>query len=304
MSRWKFPERRGKSFKITRPLLKNYEVGPLCLIVGTSRSNSEVWSAFLAGASPAARLCVEKLSAEKKPADETPPFLDYALEVFEAGDPARPGPLASALVQSELVIGAISDPAQLSLDQAIRLARAAGRFDHAIDYKILSSTTSSAHNWPDDVPRHELMRMLKVIEAISDCQRLVLPLMKLAKTPQRHLRSKAVKLMARASRNAGWADSILNDPDPRVRSNLIEGVTEQFGEKARPILRKAARDPHHRVSITALLALTRIGDQESREILEKMAIESDDPHRRAAEWALRTLAQSVTPSSEAPRPTA
>lgn len=246
------------------------------------------------------------VSGEKPIDASAPAFLDYALEVLQTADPAKPGPLAAALLQNRTLISAFSDPSQLSLEQAIRLAQAAARFDHGLDHKILSNITNSARNWPHEVPRQEMMRALKVIEAISDCQRLMIPLMKFARLPQKHLRSKAVKLLARGSRNPGWADSILNDPDPRVRSNLIEGLSEQLGEKATPLLRRAARDPHHRVSITALLALARIGDRGSRETLEKMAAGSEDAHRRAAVWALRRLASATepNPSSEPPHPTA
>lgn len=228
-----------------------------------------------------------------------PPVLDFLLNLLESRD--KPGALITALLENGVVATAISNPAVMSLDQAIRLARAAMRLDRRLDIKILRHLTGRPH----DAPSQEMMRALKVIEAISDCRCLVIPLMKFVKLPQRHLRSKAVKLLARASRNGGWADSILNDSDPRVRSNLIEGVVEQLGQKAIPLLRKAATDSHHRVAITSLLALARFGDEPSRHILETMAVESSDWHQRAAAWALRQLAADATavnPSSEVPHP--
>jgi len=200
-------------------------------------------------------------------------------------------------------VSAIAHPALLTLADAIRLANAAAPLDNLLDLKILSNMTNSPRNWPHDIPRGEMMRALQVIDTISDCRRLAIPLAKFLKLPNRYLRSKAVKLVARASRNPGWADSILYDTDARVRANMIEGLAEQIGKTAEPLLRKAARDWHHRVATTALLELARWGDSSCRESLERMLSEGDEPHRRAAAWALDQLAKT-TPPQPKPEPQA
>jgi|SRR5579883_70168 hypothetical protein len=213
---------------------------------------------------------------------------------------SRPGPVAAALLQNGLVVSAISNPGVLSLNQAIELAQAASRLETGLDYKILSNTTNSSRNWPYDIPRREMMRVLQVIDATSDCQRLIILLMKFVRLGQPHLRSKAVKLLARASRNPVWADSILSDPDPRVRSNLIERLAEHLGTTAMSMLRSAAQDPHHRVAATALLQLARSGDSPSHERLQAMSADGDDLQKRAAAWALAKLAQSAQAATDGP----
>ena len=253
-------------------------------------SNAENWRTLLATASPAARSTIEKTFGEN-----LPPLFECMRDAL-----SRPGPFAAAVLHNGLLIGAVSNPGVLSLAQAIEVAQAAIRIETGLDYKILSHTTSSARNWPYDIPRQEMMRVLQIIDGISDCRRLVMPLMKFAKLSQPHLRSKAVKLLARASRNSGWADSILSDPDARVRSNMIEGLVEHLGKNAIPMLKNAARDPHHRVAVTALLELARMGDAQSREALEKMSAESKDPHKRAAAWALRRLAKTRPACGDGP----
>jgi hypothetical protein len=122
--------------------------------------------------------------------------------------------------------------------------------------------------------------------------------MKFLTLPPHQLRSKAVKLIARARRNPGWAESILADSDPRVRSNLIDGLAQQRGAQIDILLRKGAADPHHRVSIAALLQLCQRGDEPSCEKIRRLAREGDPPNRRAAEWALSKI-DSPNPTDDA-----
>lgn len=261
-------------------------------------ANAQTWTTFLSATPASARQPIETAIGS-----DPPPLFDFLISAVEASP--KPAALAFTLLDSGAIMRAISDPSLLSLPQAIQLAQAAARLDESLDHKILSDITSSAHNWPHDIPRQQTMRVLQVIDAISDCRRLVIPLMKFLKLPHRHLRSKAVKLLARACHNAAWADSVLNDADPRVRSNLVEGLAHRLGKSAIPLLKKAANDPHHRVAITALLALTRLGDADSRGLLEKLAAEDHPERKRAAVWALERLAKgAVNPSNEVPHPTA
>ena len=226
------------------------------------------------------------------------------LSAIEADAAAgKAGPL-STLLLGGVVAAAIVDPSLLALGDALRLARAALRIDDGVDYKILTHLARPSREWPSGVPNAEIMRVLIVIDAISDCERLGLPLMKFAKLNQPHLRSKAVKLLARATGNPRWAESILTDPNPRVRANVIDEIAAQLGAKAEPLLRKAAKDPHPRVSTAAMLGLCRLGDKNTRESLNHLAAHGDETHRRAAAWALGQLDQPVDsiPSTTAPHP--
>lgn len=250
--------------------------------------NDAVWDSLFAAIPP---YLAQKISAAF--GGEKPNFFEFALATLEAaGDRARPGTLAGALLESGMLFEAISNPALLPREQAIGLARATLPFNHHLDRDLLANLTDRVLNWPHDVPRPKAMRVLHVIDAISDCRRLALPLMKFAALPNRHLRSKAVKLLARASANPGWADSILRDPDPRVRANLVDGIARHLERAGETALRKAVEDPHHRVSAAALLALARLGDVRSRELLGEMAAGASDVHRKAASWAISKLDES------------
>ena len=266
--------------------------------MAASLSSDEIWQTLLGGLLRYARTRVEALlvfgeklgSGEVPGSGEIPPFFPFVVEAIEKdAATGRPAPLSAALMDTGLVARAVSDPQILALPDAVRLARAAVKLDERLDGRLLTRLTGPPRKWPDGVPETEIAHVLEVIDEISDGRRLVMPLMKFLKLPQKHLRSKAAKLMARASHNPDWAETILRDADPRVRANLIDGIAHQSGPQIELLLRKASRDPNHRVALTALLGLCQRGDQSSCERIRKLALEGDVAHRTAAEWALRQL---------------
>jgi hypothetical protein len=252
-------------------------------------SSDEIWQMLLGDLSRYARTRVEAVLGT----GEIPPFFPFMVEAIEKDAATRRLSFLSApLMETGLVASAVSDPRILTLPDAVRLARAAAKLDPRLDDRLITRLTGSPRHWPDGVPEAEIAHVLEVVDEISDCRRLVMPLMKFLKLPQKQLRSKAAKLIARASLNSGWADTVLKDADPRVRANLIDGLALQSGPQIDILLRKAAQDPNHRVAVTALLGLCRRGDQSSCGQIRRLALEGDAVHRAAAEWALRQLEPS------------
>jgi hypothetical protein len=253
--------------------------------VAGSLSNDEIWQVLLSDLPRHACARVESLFES----EERPPFFAFVVEAIEKDAAIGRAGRSEPLMDAGLVARAVSDPEILSLPDAVRLARAAAKLDDRLDDKLLTRLTGPPRDWPGGVPETEIAQVLEVVDEISGCRRLVMPLMKFLKLPQKQLRSKAVKLIARASQNPDWAEMLLKDADPRVRANLIDGIALQNGPQIDILLRKAATDSHHRVAVTALLGLCQRGDQSSCERIQKLALEGDDAHRLAAEWALRQL---------------
>jgi len=261
----------------------------------TELLDSDLWQTAWSGLPAYARARVEN----EIPPGDRPPFLEFLLKPLEADcATGRPTTLSRALLDSGLVVHAIVSPGILSAPDAIRVARAAIKLDLPLDAKLLVHLTRADRVWPEGVPEAEIARVFEVIDAVSDCRRLIMPLMKFLKLPQKHLRSKVVKLIARASQNPGWADMLLADPDPRVRSNLIEGLATQSGPAITEILQRASKDPHHRVSVTAMLELCRRNHSSSCDEIRRIAVEGDEPYRLAAEWALRQLESQPKPDPD------
>ena len=248
--------------------------------------NLEIWKSALAGLPLFARKQFEGVIDTATP----PEFCHFIVETLESdAETGRRGTLSDLLLRNSLAAHAVSSPEICPLPEALRVARAAVQLDTRFDCQVLDDLTRPSRAWPEEVPEGEIAQVLAVVDAISDCSRLVLPLMKFSKLPHPHLRSKAVKLMARGTRNPGWINLILADADPRVRANLVEGVAAQIPERSAQLLRRAAHDPYHRVALTALLALCRNGDQASYEEIKRLADDRNPKLRKAAAWALRQL---------------
>jgi hypothetical protein len=260
----------------------------------SSLTNDATWRSLLGDLTPYNRARLE----ERFAADGFPPFFAYVIEAVEKdAEIGRISPVTSPLMES-VVPNALSTPSILSLPEAIRLGKAAAKLDDHLDAKLLNRLTDQQRKRSAELPEVEVSRVLEVIGEISDCRRLVMPLAKFLKLPQQHLRSKVVKLIARASQNPDWAETLLADADPRVRSNLIDGISLQSGAQIDSLLRKAATDPHHRVATTALLELWRRGDEASGVEIRKLEAEGSPAHRRAAEWALRQIADKTASTNQ------
>jgi len=257
---------------------------------------TDQWKTILNKLPTYARIRVES----ELPAGEHPPFADYVIGQIEADAASgQRTPRSATLLDSGLVLFAIADPRLLATSDAIRLALAAAKLDERLDAKLLMHHTRPERDWPQAVAETEIAHVLEILAAISDCRRLILPLMKFMKLPQKRLRSKVVKLIGRASQNSGWIDMLLSDTDPRVRANLVEGIGNQKGPAILEFLMRAAKDYHHRVSTTALLELSKRNVESAGAELHRLSVEGDEPYRNAAAWALRQLEQPAQPSEAA-----
>ena len=107
--------------------------------------------------------------------------------------------------------------------------------------------------------------------------------------------------VARALPRAGAANGLhylkllLEDPDPRVVANAVEGLSDLGGNASEPSLRLACRHDHPRVRANALLALGRRGDPEARTALDAWQRDASSPDRESAQWAWQQLQTGGTP---------
>jgi HEAT repeat protein len=112
------------------------------------------------------------------------------------------------------------------------------------------------------------------------------------RTPLERIRSRAVKLMVRVMPSMDWVEGVLTDPDPRVRSNLLETLMKYapvYTGSLRMMLKKASLDPHHRVKVTALYLMASRNDRQSRAVLEALLASGDELTVSAARWAIGKL---------------
>lgn len=186
------------------------------------------------------------------------------------------------LVADELILPALCDPS-LSLEEAIALARIALQVDPAIDVTLAKKLADGAARGE---PIRNAGRLMDVLGAISSGNRITSSLMRLWRSPDPQMRSKAVLLIGRRSGGVHFAQSRLAETDPRLRANALESLWGVDTAEAKGVLRAAAGDGNNRVAGNALFALYAMGDTSAIADLMKMAASDAPLFRSSAAWAM------------------
>jgi HEAT repeat protein len=182
------------------------------------------------------------------------------------------------------VAGLISDPLQCGTEEAVARLRKAIADGELTDLRLgdlLSEELGTGGN------AARLLRLLEIIEALDCGQHILKARPVLLAHPDLHVRSKATLIIARASRNADWILRQLLEPDARVQANAVEAVWGIDTPEIRKVFSAAARSPHNRVAMNALVGLYRQGDVTSiARILAAAEHEYSEPFRASARWAM------------------
>jgi HEAT repeat protein len=91
-------------------------------------------------------------------------------------------------------------------------------------------------------------------------------------------------MVAKNSHNAEWLSDAFNDPDPRVRANVIEFASRAILRVG--LLELALQDQHHRVVCNAVVRLFEIDPERARQLLETLTVDERPAFRAAAAWAI------------------
>lgn len=188
----------------------------------------------------------------------------------------------SLLAANNLLLLTLCDRA-LNLSQAATLARMALQLDPMMDValaKKLADATALGEPLPD------AGRLMDILGEISAGNRITSSLMRLWRSADPQMRSKAVLLIGRSSRSIQWAQSRLAETDPRIRANAVEALWGLDTAEAKVVLRAAAGDCNNRVAGNALFALYAMGDTSSISDLLKMAASDSPQFRSSAAWAM------------------
>jgi len=193
--------------------------------------------------------------------------------------------LISLLVSRNLLFRALCDSA-LVLERAVALAHQAYRTDPTVDVRLarqLSDTTAAiTRNGSTGMAE----RLLEILDEISDGKRILPSLMRLLRTDNPYLRSKAVLMIGRSGRSLSWIKKRLEESDTRVRANAVEAMWGVEMPDARELLEWAARDNNNRVVGNALVGLYRLGEISPLAELVRLAGHNSPQFRRTAAWAM------------------
>ena len=126
--------------------------------------------------------------------------------------------------------------------------------------------------------------MLTVLDSVCAAPRLLGHILGL-KHLEGRVRSKLTLMISRLTRDPQWLREQLEDDNPRIRANAIEGLWDVRAQGLEELLHSALHDPHHRVAANAALALHKICDATAIARIYSMLRHKDEMFRRAALWA-------------------
>ena len=212
-------------------------------------------------------------------------FYRAAIEILKKETGSRAAQhLLALLTSGELLFRALSDPA-LERERAAELARYAHAGNPAVGTR-LARHLADAINANAAFAPGMAERVLEIISDFSEGKHLLPSLMRMLRSENPYLRSKAVLLIGRAARSLNWIKRRLQESDTRVRANAIEAIWGVDTVQARELLEWAARDGNNRVAGNALVGLYRLGETSALTSLLKMAGHDSPAFRRTAAWAM------------------
>jgi HEAT repeat protein len=158
-----------------------------------------------------------------------------------------------------------------------------------LEARLMRKMLENADGLGAAVPREIALRVMSMVEAISDCSRVTVYLTQLERHPRSEVRSKAALLLGRGSGNVGRVRRFLSSQDARLRANAVESLWGMNTPQARALFWDAAADPNRRVAINALAGLCKAADAEARRKLVDLIRGDDHVSRRGAVWAMGKL---------------
>ena len=187
------------------------------------------------------------------------------------------------LAANNLLLPTLCDEG-LNLTEAAGLARTALQLDPMMDValaKRLADSTALGEPLPN------AGRLMDILGEISTGNRITSSLMRLWRSSDPQMRSKAVLLIGRSNRSIQWAQSRpAAETDPRIRANSVEALWGVDSTEAKAVLRAAAADSNNRVAGNALFALYAMGDTSAISDMLKMATSESPQFRSSAAWAM------------------
>ena len=191
--------------------------------------------------------------------------------------------MAHGLIVSHLMRDDAFAPEELSA-----IARQLSHIDPMFGIKLLQSVLpdpfETASTDPDAVNLR--LRLMDVVQSVSDGSRLLPLMMRLLRDPDARVRSKAALLVGRTKLSTRWVEECLTAEDSRVRANAVESIWGVDSEEVRELLWDLLSAPDNRSVGNSLIGLYRMGDAGAIEQILLMAQDSRDLFRSTAAWVM------------------
>jgi HEAT repeat protein len=211
-----------------------------------------------------------------------------AVQLLLSAEKISPGlqHVASLPGSGNLLAELLMNQRALSLEAAVMLARKVAGFEPRLDVRLVRTAIASGEHGVGSITDTVALRMLHLVDAISDCTLLGSCLIQFLRHPSEKVRSKAALMLGRSNWNPGRVEALLSSKDARLRANAIESLWGHRQADVRKILWQATEDPSGRVVVNALLGLYLAGDRDATVRLAQLADAFDPALRSSAAWAM------------------
>lgn len=184
-----------------------------------------------------------------------------------------------------LSIAKICNPRRHSVEDAIRCARVAVRESPSFEFHLARFVQAQCLANHPNLPA--VFQALEMLGGILDEKRLRLLLKPFLRSTDSRIVSKCVLILGRRSSSVAWLMEIMNEPDDRLRANLVESLWRRREPELEEMLMSASNDRHHRVAANAVRGLYLLGSGSYEKGLNRLISSADSNFRRAAVWVLR-----------------
>jgi hypothetical protein len=220
--------------------------------------------------------------------DDPSGFALAAVRLLVSSEEKSPGVqyVAGLMFAGNILIDPLLDERVLALDAAISLARNLATAEPLLDVRLVRKMLANCGGDVRAIKSSMALRVLRLVEAISDCSRLSSYFVQLMRHPSSEVRSKVALLMGRANLNLARIKSFLASDDSRLRANAVESLWGRGEADVQALFREASKDPRGRVAINALLGLCKAGDRDAVARLIHFASSENPIVRAGAAWAM------------------
>lgn len=200
--------------------------------------------------------------------------------------------IAGLMFAGNLLIAPLMDQRTLHLEAAISLARNLASVEPLLDVRLMRKMLGDAKGDIQSVKTEVALRVLSLVEAISDCSRLSVHMTLLMRHHDAEVRSEAALLLSSAHFNLNRTKTFLSSDSPLLRAVTIESMWGHCDPEALSLLQKSTSDPDWGVRITALIGLAQAGDSESGRRLKELGRTGGPMLQAIAAWAAGEIGDS------------
>ncbi len=218
---------------------------------------------------------------------DPPGFVLAAVRLLTSAHEKSPGLqfIAGLMFAGNLLIDPLLDQRTLHLEAAISLARNLASVEPLLDVRLMRKMLVDAKGDIQFVKTEVALRVLSLVEAISDCTRLSFHLTLMMRHHNAEVRSEAALLLSTSNFNLNRTKTFLSSDNSLLRAAMIESMWGNRDPEALAMLQGASNDSDRRVRINALIGLTMAGDLEACRRLQELGRSGSPLLRATGAWA-------------------